>query len=301
MRFLRRPTAARRVVAGLRRPGVKPRSEPPAGTAPGSGPLQAMVQGSGPTVIFLHGQPGSRADWARVAPLLADHTVVVADRPGYGATGGQAEGFKANAARAVGLLDRLGVARAVVVAHSWAGGVALHLAADHPQRVEGIVLVASVHPGHPPSRLDRMLANRPLGDLLAALSMGAVGRLLSWSPARSVAGRSLVSQTDGELRELSAEWRSRQTWRSFATEQRALVGELPALGHRLADVRVPAVVLVGTHDRVVSPAAGRDLAAELPQAQLVEVPGAGHALPQQQPEAVASAVRRLTGRGAPAA
>ena len=123
--------------------------------------LVADVRGHGPAVVLLHGQPGSAADWEPLARLLeADYTVIVPDRPGYGRTGGRATGFRGNAAAVVDLLDRRGVASATIVAHSWSGGVAIALAEDNPDRVAGLVLVASVGPDERLDRLDRLLAVR---------------------------------------------------------------------------------------------------------------------------------------------
>ena len=60
--------------------------------------------GSGRPILLVHGQPGSRADWSRLIPLLAgDHRVLAVDRPGYGESGGEAVGLLENAS----LLGRL--------------------------------------------------------------------------------------------------------------------------------------------------------------------------------------------------
>ena len=54
--------------------------------------------GSGHPILLVHGQPGSRADWSRLIPLLAgDHRVLAVDRPGYGESGGEAVGLLENA------------------------------------------------------------------------------------------------------------------------------------------------------------------------------------------------------------
>src|SRR5437773_2249654 len=91
----------------------------------------ASTLGSGDSaVVLLHGQPGHGSVWARVGDLLArrGRYALAVDRPGYGCTGGPAAGFVENAAAVVDLLDRHGIDRATIVAHSWAGGIALALA-----------------------------------------------------------------------------------------------------------------------------------------------------------------------------
>src|ERR1700674_4915971 len=107
--------------------------------------LAADDRGAGPVAVLLHGQPGDRHDWDDVvASLNGRLRALVPDRPGYGATGGPAGGFADNAAAVLHLLDARGVASAVVVGHSWGGGVALDLAIRQPDRVGALVLVASV-------------------------------------------------------------------------------------------------------------------------------------------------------------
>jgi pimeloyl-ACP methyl ester carboxylesterase len=72
---------------------------------------------------------------------------------------------------------------------------------------------------------------------------------------------------------------------------------LPTLG------RVPVVTMTGDKDRLISPALGRELAEQIPGAELVWVPGAGHALILEDPEVVNDAITGLitrvtAGRGA---
>lgn len=247
-------------------------------------------------MVLLHGQPGSRADWAGVVEeLWRDHLVVVPDRLGYGETGGRAGGFAANAAALARLVRQCGLPAAVLVGHSWGGGVALQAAADFPAMVSGLVLVSSVHPGDRPGALDRLLARRIVGTTMAALTLSTAGTVMSWGPARSYAGRRAAHGRPENVREAARSaraWRRPSTWASFAAEQRALVHELPLLSTRVPSVPVPAAVVVGTADRVVPPGSGRRLAAALPGACLVEVDGAGHLVPQLHPGAVAGAVRQ---------
>lgn len=148
-------------------------------------PIVAVVRGHGPPVVLLHGQPGSAADWGPLRRLLEDdYTVIVPDRPGYGRTGGTALGFRGNADAVADLLDRCGISSATIVGHSWGGGVAIALAEGHPGRVAGLVLVSSVGPGDPLSRLDRLLAIPPVGTAIAAVVLNAAGLVLSLAAVR---------------------------------------------------------------------------------------------------------------------
>ena len=259
--------------------------------------LVADSRGTGRPVVLLHGQPGSAADWALVAGDLArDHKVIVPDRLGYGMTGGRAAGFAANANAVVKLLGSLGLEQALVVCHSWAGGIGMELALDFPEPVAGLALISSVGPGDPLGMLDQLLALPLVGTVLAATALSTAGSVLSWGPTRAFADWRMRGHSEAQLADLTRSWRKRATWKSFAIEQRALVHELPAMAPRLASIAVPTVVVVGNIDRVVPAATGRRLAASIPGAVLEVVPGGGHLLPQLQPGTVASAIRRLESR-----
>jgi pimeloyl-ACP methyl ester carboxylesterase len=259
--------------------------------------LVADVRGAGRAVVLLHGQPGSARDWRLVATDLArDHRVIVPDRLGYGLTGGRAAGFAANANAVIRLLGSLDETSALVVGHSWAGGIAIELALDYPGSVGGLALVCSVAPGDPPGRLDRLLALPLLGTALAATTLSTAGGVLSWGPTRAFADWRLRGRSEEHLAALTRDWRRRATWTSFAVEQRALVHELPAMAPRLARIVTPTIVLAGSLDRVVTAAAARRLAGAIPGAVLEVVAGGGHLLPQLQPGTVASAIRRLASR-----
>ena len=259
------------------------------------------VVGSGPVAVLLHGQPGTAADWYAVVGLLSDDfTVVVPDRLGWGRTGGPAGGFADNAAAVSRLLVRLDAGPAVIAGHSWAGGVGLAMAAASEPSIRhaaaGLVLVASVRPGSAPGRLDRFLAHRPLGDVTARMAFGATGRLVGMAPVQRRLDRRLRGPERVALEKLTRGQHDEPLWRSFAVEQRAFLDELPNLSGRVHSIAVPATVLAGTADHIVSPADGHRLADELPNGTWVSVVGAGHRLPHDHPVEVAAAVRDVAER-----
>ena len=257
--------------------------------------LAASDVGSGPrAVVLLHGQPGSGADLGALADALAPQMrVIVPDRPGYGRSGGEAVGFEENARRVVGLMDGLGVARATLAGHSWGAGVALAAARLAPERVEALALISPVTPGGRLGLVDRVLANPLLGPPLLRAGFGLVGRSLSLRPVRRLAAAALPGLRYEDVLATAAQWRTAPVWRSFFTEQRALVEELPALAPALGSIDVPATVVTGTRDRIASPRNAAELADALPRGTLVEVEGAGHLLPQQRPGMVARAILDL--------
>lgn len=99
--------------------------------------------GKGSPVILLTGLGNSARIYDDFAPLLArKHRVIAVTRRGYGASGTPADGDYSNAALVgdvIGLMDRLGIARASFIGHSIAGGELAALGADHPDRVDHLI------------------------------------------------------------------------------------------------------------------------------------------------------------------
>src|SRR4051812_1873587 len=105
------------------------------------------------TVLLLHGASGSSGDpmTALGERLARRFRVVAVDRPGSGwsdRVGGAGAASPATQARVIrAALREIGIERAIVVGHSWAGALALNLALDHADVVSGLVLLAPVsHP-----------------------------------------------------------------------------------------------------------------------------------------------------------
>jgi pimeloyl-ACP methyl ester carboxylesterase/uncharacterized membrane protein YbhN (UPF0104 family) len=244
-------------------------------------------------LVLLHGQPGSMADWQQVTALLpAQLRVAAADRPGYGSSPQPAGGFAANARAVLDLLDSRGIQQAVLVGHSYGGGVALSAASMAPHRVEAVVLLASVGPGCV-NRWDR---------LLAAPGAGPVCAFVAWRLTPWIARARLALITRPQDRPLApgrhVNWQvwaqaSRghgSLWRTFLAEQRALVREIDELVTSVPSVKAPVLLLADPKDMLIPVGTARRLAEALPDARLQLVEGAGHHLPRRAPAAVADAI-----------
>ena len=278
------------LVMRARRPAAESVPEPALEPEPGQPPA---TQPSAHELVLLHGQPGTAADWQAVlARLPAQLHAVAIDRPGYGASRRRAAGFKANAQEVLKDLDERNVESAVLVAHSWASGVALQAASLAPNRVKAVVLLAGIGPGSV-SILDWLLAAPVIGPLSAQI-------MWRWTPWIARARLAWLSRRQGRpaypgehvgLQVWGQKGSSIEPlWRAFLTEQRALLSELAELEDALPSIGVPVLLLADPADQIVPVMTAHRLASELPDARLRLVPHASHHLPRRAPGAVAEAI-----------
>ena len=245
------------------------------------------MAGSGrPALVLLHGFAASTFSWREViGPMSEWGTVVAFDRPGFGLTerplrwtGRSPYSPEAQADLTVGLMDALGIERAVLVGNSAGGTVALLTALTYPERVEALVLVSpAVYVGGGTPGWLRPFLNTPqmrhLGPLLAR-------QIQDWGVdfARSAwhdPSKLTPEIWEGYTKPLRAENWDRALW-EVTRASRPL-----DLEKRLGEVRVPVLVITGDDDRIVPTQQSVRLAGEIPGAQLVVIPECGH-VPQEE-------------------
>ena len=160
-----------------------------------------------------------------------------------------------------------------------------------PERVEAVVLLASVGPGCA-NAWDRVLAAPAAGPLCALVAW----RLTPWiararlAMERHWAGRTLRPDEHVNWQVWGHEDAGGALWRTFLAEQRALLRELDELERALPTVEVPVLVLADPRDTLVPVSTARCLAQLLPHARLQLINGAGHHLPRRASGAVADAI-----------
>lgn len=95
-------------------------------------------------VVFLHSTAGNASQWsAQIEHLRPERRAVALEWRGHGRSGTPADGdysFPSDAADVEEAVNQLGIGRFALVGHSGGGLVALQYAADHPDRVAGLLL-----------------------------------------------------------------------------------------------------------------------------------------------------------------
>jgi pimeloyl-ACP methyl ester carboxylesterase len=260
--------------------------------------------GSGPAVVFNHASLTDRRMWRHQFDVLADRYRVVAfDRLGYGQSS-QAPPQVRHGAGVLDVLDALGIERAALVGSSMGGGYCLDAALLAPERVRAVALICPGVPGYEwPTEMRAEV--RPLLD--AAVPAERLSAYLAHT-AESVRDDDVAAMATMQLRYMAVgagrsesvflpeAWTLLQDMargvfaRGWGEAQPTEVDPDPPLLTRLADVRVPTLVVNGGRDVRFIQDLVRQVANGIPDAQLLELPDAGHLPPVECPELVASRI-----------
>jgi 2-succinyl-6-hydroxy-2,4-cyclohexadiene-1-carboxylate synthase len=230
---------------------------------------------------MLHGFTNTARSWDPVSAALGQsYRVLAVDLRGHGSAA-RAEPVTLGA-----VLDDLGEVHAgpyTLVGYSMGGRIALHAALALPDRVARLLLI-----GASPGLADAGERARRRADderLAAEIERSGIEQF-----ARRWARTPVLADAPPSVREAAHRDRLRNTPDGLARALRGLgTGALPSLWERLAEVRAPTLLLTGERDRKFGAIAGR-MAAGLPSARCVVVPGAGHAAHLEAPAFVAGAI-----------
>ena len=246
--------------------------------------------GTGPAILMLHGFGGTTASYRKLVPLLSnDHRCVAVDLKGFGyserdATTGLSHTDQVE--MLTKLLEQLGIERASVIGHSMGGAIAQRLAASHPDRVDALILAASM----PADRRMGRGAVRGAGLLRPFLPLleGIAARALLRG---SFHDESLMRQDLIEMYLRPAHIRGSRAGLAKMIRDGALRDE-PVDMSRLS---MPVLILAAAHDRISPLSMAQRLREVLPHARLVVIERAAHLLLEERPDECASAIREFLG------
>jgi 3-oxoadipate enol-lactonase len=238
------------------------------------------VRGRGSPLVLIQGVGVGRWGWERVAARLARRfQIITIDNRGIGASDTPPGRYSTRvmADDVLAVLDHAGIQQASLVGTSLGGMIAQELALAHPERVDKLVLVATI-PGGPRSRPMPL----PTTYLFAwAPFMTSQAKLQQF--VHATLGPETLRRRPKVARRLAARKlahpQSQHAWRA-QTEAGMLFNPLG----RQRRITQPTLVVQGTADQMVAPDNAEVLASLLPDARVQRFHGAGHLLYWEQPK-----------------
>ncbi|MCC9063723.1 alpha/beta fold hydrolase [Flavobacterium piscisymbiosum] len=230
-----------------------------------------------PVLLFLHFWGGSSRTWTEVAQLLADrYRTVRYDHRGWGESDKPESGYdiKTLASDAIELIKQLQLDNYILVGHSMGGKVAQYIAAQKPDGLQKLILVA-------PSPASPTIFPQEAREQMLRAYTTEEGINITIDQVFQ------AGNIDAQIRERTIEditkhsTASREGWPNFAM--------LEDVSKGLDNIKVPTLIIAGENDVIDSPKRlEQEVKDKIPGSSLVIIPKAGHLLMLQSPELVAS-------------
>ncbi|HET8762402.1 MAG TPA: alpha/beta fold hydrolase [Gemmatimonadales bacterium] len=246
--------------------------------------LAVDVVGDGPAILFIHGYPLNRSMWKHQVEELDGWRRIAPDLRGMGSSDAPDLGYSMTtyADDLAALLDSLGVDHVVLCGFSMGGYVAFEFVRRHHARVRGLILVDTR------AESDSAEGRR---------SRDAAAQVAREDGTHAVAAAMLpqlfAEDTEGAVGE---PWRQVERM-IVATPIPGIVGALAAMRDRpdsttlLESLDLPALIIVGEHDRITPLASAHRMASALAGSKLEVIQHAGHLSPVEQPATVTDVIR----------
>lgn len=238
--------------------------------------------GDKPPVVLLHGLTANGACWTPLARALeGDHDVVMPDARGHGRSETPSVGYRYDtlAADVAGLVDALGLTAPVLLGHSMGGMTAAVVASQSRPLLRGLILVDPT-----------FLTPERQREVYESDAVEQHRRTLALHEEELVADlRSRHGRRSPEMVDLVARARLQTDVRAFEV----LTPPNPDFRQLVRGFAVRSLLVVG--DAGAGAVVSRELAADLarlnPLLTVEPIPGAGHGIPHDHPELLATVVR----------
>jgi 2-succinyl-6-hydroxy-2,4-cyclohexadiene-1-carboxylate synthase len=231
--------------------------------------------------VLLHGFTNSGASWQPVISGLGQrYRALAPDIRGHASA---SDRVPVTLPAVLGDLEQLAPSGFTLAGYSQGGRIALHAALAMPERVERLVLIgASPGLADAAERATRSVADERLAARIETLTVEEFAAI--WARTPVLTGVSL------EVAAAAHQDRLRSTPHGLAAALRGLgTGALPSLWERLGELRMPVTLITGERDAKFTEIA-QQMSVLIPACELVVVPGAGHAVHLERPEAVVSVI-----------
>ena len=229
------------------------------------------LRGRWPALVLVHGAGGNLYHWPPGLRRLPDHNVYAIDLPGHGRSEGPGCDQIGDYVEFIrDWAEALGAPPFVLAGHSMGGAIAQTFALRYPNRLKGLVLVATgarlrVHP----RILEGIRSDKAgVAELLAEWAHGRRA-----TPAQRRQFIRYVMAVDTDV--MYGDW--------LACDRFDIMG-------RLEDIQTPTLIIAGEQDVMTPVKYARYLADHIPDSDLVIIPDAGHMVMSEQPELTISAI-----------
>ena len=224
------------------------------------------------TLVFIHGSGGNHTDWIRqFTPLQNKFNIAVMDLPGHGQSDGPGEqDVSEYVAWVKRLLEGFGIEKPVLIGHSLGAAICLSFAIRYRDVAAAVVPVGGGV---------RMPVNPIILEGLKKDPAATIGLIVKFSITKENRERLSVFITENLSRATPG----------------ILYGDLFAcskldIAEAVAGVRIPSLILCGADDKMTPPALSEHLRDHIPGAGLALIPGAGHFVMLENPEAFNAAL-----------
>jgi 3-oxoadipate enol-lactonase len=249
------------------------------------------VAGSGPPLVLLHAGIVDRRMWDGVVPLLTDlATVIRYDARGFGESSPAPSGEYARWDDLFVVMDAVSVDRAHLVGVSQGAETALDATLTAPERVDHLLMCGAGMRGWP--WRDELNARWKLeveawerGDLDGC----AEESMVTWFDGP----RRLAIEVDPAIRRRA--WEMQRLAIDLENDDATAAALQPPSSERLGEIRAPTLVAVGELDQPDMVDIAERLAADIPNARHVVLPGVAHLPPMERPAECAQLVRDFLG------
>jgi YbgC/YbaW family acyl-CoA thioester hydrolase len=247
--------------------------------------LAVELRGEGPGVLLVHGYPMDHTLWSAQAGVLEGHRLIMPDLRGMGRSDAPDLGYSIGiyAEDLAGLVETLGLDRVVLCGLSMGGYIAFEFLRRWPGRVRALVLMATrAGPDTPDGKRARDAAAATARERgVDAIAEAMLPKMLA--PATLAGSSELVER----VRAMMA-----------SAPLPGVIGALGAMRDRADSgpllptlAGLPTLVLAGEEDVAIPVEETRAMAAAIPGARFVAIPGAGHMFPVERPEITSAALR----------
>ena len=240
-------------------------------TVPGSS-IYWEATGRGTPLILMHGGNLDRRMWdSEFEAWRATHRVIRFDARGFGKSGRIDTAFAAHD-DLLALMDSLSIPRASLVGLSLGGRIAMDFALAHPERVDRLVLAA---PGISGGKWAEDGDTLWLPAARAAFAVkDSVGLAVAWLESAYIRTALRDSATTAWVRQIAID--QAPFWMDMIRNNDLEREAVPQAAGRLAELRMPILLLVGSEDTPYILDISRSIQATAPNVQRVDFPGVGH-------------------------